>query len=263
MESTSSGRRIRKRNLNECTPSGSNRTKKSKTSRKSFKRKSSKAKTSRPQRTAARNARNMLSQMDEISTDEEDVDPEDDSSDSLQYSDIPSEPERKIQDKGEELKQPPLDGLADLVKPPPHSGSQANNANRRRLVLKFSLRDSKKNVSSEDMRNACDTQADTVCQSSRSQDSTEKSTQDRSSINPALSFTDVTADLPQSHIKSEDTDAVQTENPINDLNGSMCVEGNTVQCKEQKIDAPRSADAMLTNHVFDDIEQNANGYVKF
>lgn len=261
VESTTSGRRVRKRNLDECdsTPTGSNRTKKSKNSRKLSKRKSSKAKTLRPQRIAARNARSMLSQMDEISTDGEDVDLEDDSSDSLQDSDILSEPERKTHSKCEELKQPFLDGLANAAKPPPHSESQSDVGNRRRLVLKFSLRDSKKNVPLEDMRLACDTQADMLCQSSKSQESIREPLPDRSSMDPALSSTDVSNALPQSHSRSEDNDKMQSENAINYLDGSICVEGNTVQCKEVKIDTSKSSRSGFDNH----LEQNANGYVKF
>ncbi|XP_054812506.1 uncharacterized protein LOC129313422 isoform X2 [Prosopis cineraria] len=203
---TSSGRRVRKRNLNDCDgmPSGSNRIKKSKNIRKSSKGKSSNTKTIRPQRTAARIARNMLSQMDEISTDGEDVDLEDESSDSLQDSDIISEPERKIQNVCEEHKQPFLDSLANASKPPAHSESQANVGNRRRLVLKFSLRDSKKNLPLEDMAHACDTQTDMVCESSKSLESIQKSLLDRSSTDPALSFIDVNVAPPESHHIHED-----------------------------------------------------------
>lgn len=238
MESTSSGRRVRKRNLNDCDgmPSGSNRIKKSKKRRKSSKRKSSNTRMLRPQRIAARNARNMLSQMDEESTtDEEDADLEDESSDSLQDSDVVSEPERKSPNLGEEQKQPFLDALADASKPPASSESQANVGNKRRLVLKFSLRDSKKNLPLENMGHACNTQADTVCQSSKSLE--HESVLDESSVNPAASLLDVNAAPPQSDNRNED-----------------------------KINTSKSStptDALITDPGLDDhLRQNIIGYVK-
>lgn len=232
---TSSGRRVRKRNLDKFdgNPSGSNRTKKSRSSSKSSKRKSSKAKTLRPQRIAARNARNMFSQISETSNGEDD-DSEDESSDSLQDSDILSEPERNMHNKSEELEQPILEKFANVAKPPADSQSQVNVENRRRLVLKFSLRDSKKNVPSEDTRLACETQANMACQSSRTQENGEGTIPDKSYMDPALPFRDVTnAKLPESHNRNEHTDNTRAENATNhtDFDGHP--------------------------------EHNANGYVKF
>ncbi|KAA8549090.1 hypothetical protein F0562_000774 [Nyssa sinensis] len=51
-------------------------------------------------------------------------------------------------------------GSEDVVKAPKILESQTNAGNRRRLVLKFSLRDSKKSVPSENTRTQCENQAD-------------------------------------------------------------------------------------------------------
>ena len=268
---TSSGRRVRKRNLNECdgNPSGSNRTKKSKGSLKSSKRKSSKSKTLRPQRTAARNARNMFSQIGETSTDGEDDIPEDESSDSLQDSDILSEPEKKMHNKHGEQRKPVLEEFANVAKPPVYSEPQVNVENRRRLVVKFSLRDSKKTVPLEDTSVSCETQSNMVCQSEsrRPQESIQNTLPDRSSIDPALSYTDVNSVcLPKSNNRDECSDRTQAETATNHLDTSICVEGNTVQCRQierETYTLSRSGDALLADTEFDGhLEHNANGYVK-
>ncbi|CBI36946.3 unnamed protein product, partial [Vitis vinifera] len=142
---TSSGRRVKRRNLNECDGTSSrSRTKKSKNGRKVSKRNSSKIQSLRPQRAAKRNALNMFSQITETSTEGDDEEGlEDDSSGSEQSS---------------------LNEFENAIKFPE---SQSNAGNRRRLVLKFSLRDSKKSIPSEDTRPKCNTQADIVHSPSR------------------------------------------------------------------------------------------------
>ncbi|KAK7344382.1 hypothetical protein VNO77_13909 [Canavalia gladiata] len=267
---TSSGRHVRKRNLDECNgnTSGSNRTKKSKGSSKSSKRKSSKAKTLRPQRTAAHNARNMFSQIGETSTDGEDNDSDDESSDCFQDSDDLSEPERNMDNKRDELKNPVLEKFANVSKPPVYSEPQANVESRPRLVVKFSLRDSKKNVPIEDTGLTCETQANMVSQSSRSQsEESDKKTSYKNSVGSALSLIDATdAKLPQSHNRNENNDKTHTGNIINNLDTSMWVEANTDQCRKMKRHAyelSRSEDVLLTDAEVDDhLEHNANGYVK-
>ncbi|XP_019428466.1 PREDICTED: bromodomain and WD repeat-containing protein 3-like isoform X1 [Lupinus angustifolius] len=208
---TFSGRHASKRNLNECdgNPSGSNRAKKkSKGVSKSSKMKYPKAKTLRPQRVAARNARNMFSQISD--TDGEHDISKDDSSDSLEDLDILSESERKMHNK-HELKEPLFGNVA---KPPAHSESQVKVEKKLGLVLKISLRDSKKNVPLEDTGLACETQANMTCQSSRPQ----KSDQETSA--------EVTnAKLLQSHNTDENTDKSLDES--NHLDTSITVEGNT------------------------------------
>ncbi|XP_019441306.1 PREDICTED: bromodomain and WD repeat-containing protein 1-like isoform X2 [Lupinus angustifolius] len=218
---TSSARRVRKRNLKECdgNPSGSNRAKKkSKGISKPSKRKPSNAKTLRPQRIAARNARNMFSQISD--TDKEDGISENESSDGLKDSDFLNEPERKTPNKHDELKEPFLEEFANVAKPPTHCESQVKVETKQRLVLKLYLRDSKKNVSLRDTRLACETHANMACQSSRSH----KSDQETSA--------GVTnAKLPQSHNTDEHTHKSQAESDHWDT--SIRVEGNTCRQKNQ------------------------------
>ncbi|MED6118897.1 hypothetical protein PIB30_007060, partial [Stylosanthes scabra] len=248
---TSSGRRVRKRNLNECVgnPSGSNRNKKSK---KSSKRKSSKAKALRPQRTAARNARNMFSQIGETSTDGDDDDHEDDeSSESLQDSDIPSESERKMHSKHDELQKPAMEDFGNAVKSPVYSEPPVNVENRRRLVLKFSL--AKKTVPLEDTSPSCETHSNLLCHSeyNRHQESTQNALQE-SSIDPALSYMDVSnAQHPESHNRNECSDRTQAEASRNHLD---------TETKRQKYELPRLGDALQADTEVDGhLEHNPNG----
>ncbi|XVF72736.1 hypothetical protein PTKIN_Ptkin12aG0144300 [Pterospermum kingtungense] len=153
---TSSVRRAKKRYLDERdgSTSGTSRTKKSKSVRKASKRKSSKGKSLRPQRVAARNARSMMSRITGTSTDGDDeVDSEGDSSsdsESLSHdsSTENSEFERNldnVQLKPMKKEQESEDVVWSHELPEP----QSNIVNRKRLVLKFSLRDSKKPDASE------------------------------------------------------------------------------------------------------------------
>ncbi|KAH1259844.1 Bromodomain and WD repeat-containing protein 1 [Glycine max] len=266
---TSSGRRVRKRNLDECNgnTSGSNRLrKKSKGSSKASKRKSSIAKTLRPQRIAAHNARSMFSQIDETSTDGEDNDSDEEASDSFQDPDDLSESEREMDNKHLEIKKPLLEKFATVSKPPAFSESLVNVETRPRLVVKFSLRDSKKNVPTEDTRLACETQDNMVSQSSRPQpeESDQKTFPDTKSLDPALSSMVATnAELPQSLNGNENDDKEQTENATNNLYAFRYVEANTDQCRKMKThthELSRSGDALLTDAEIDDLlEHNANG----
>ncbi|KAK7269614.1 hypothetical protein RIF29_22347 [Crotalaria pallida] len=264
---TSSGRRMRKRNLDECdgNPSGSSRSKKkSRGSSKSSKRKSSKAKTLRPQRTAARNARNMFSQISETSADGEDDISEDESSDSLQDSDILSEPQRKVHDNRDELKQPFLEEFADVAKPPAHSEPQANAVNKRRLVFKFSTRDSKKNVPLEDTRLACETQADMVCRSSRPQESGQGSIPGKVPMDPALSSTEVVnSKLPQSHNTDEHIDGTQAEN--DHLVTSLSAEGldSALQVLSMEPSLPGNHDGSMPGYKLNDGDKGQPGSSKY
>jgi len=266
---TSSGRRARKRNLDECNgnTSGSNRPcKKSKGSSKSSKRKSSKAKTSRPQRVAAHNARHMFSQIDETSTDEEDNDSNDESSDSFQDADDFSEPEREMDVKRDEFKKSLVKKFSNVSNPPACSESQSNVETRPRLVLKFSLRDSKKSVTTEDTKPTCETEDNMLCQSSRPQphESHHKTFPDSKFLDSALSsMTATNSELPQSRNGNENDDRIQTENATNNLHASRYVDENTDQCRKVEThtyELSRSGDALLTDVENDDhLEHNANG----
>ncbi|CAJ2629040.1 unnamed protein product [Trifolium pratense] len=261
VEGTTSGRRVRKRNLEECNGNNhaNNRIKKSKRSSTSAKRKSSKAKTSRPQRTAAHNARNIFSQIDETSTDGEDDDSENESSGSFQDSENLSEPERKIHSKREELKKSPLEEPASVSKPPSYSESHANHNNRPRLLLKFSIRGSKKSVPLEDTKFACENQVDMACQSSRPEtlESVQKTSPGTSFMDPdTYGLSDVTnANLPEWHNRNETA--------INHLDTSMCHEGSTDQSRQMRrhpCERSRSGDALLTDtEVNGHPEFNVNG----
>lgn len=144
VEFTSSGRRVKRRILVERDGfmSRSNRSKKSKNGRKAFTRKTSGAKPVRPQRAVTRNAPqfNLTSTEEEYDSENESSDSESELHDLILEND---KPDNKLQ-KDPGGKQPSL----DAVKP---SGleSQSNDGNRKRLVFKFSLRDFKKSMVSE------------------------------------------------------------------------------------------------------------------
>lgn len=155
---TSSGRRVKKRYLvaRDGTIPKTSRTKKSKSGRKASKRKSSKGKTLRPQRTAARNARSIMSRITGTSTDGDDeVDSEGDSSNSESFSQDSSTQNSETERHLENVK------LKSIKKEQESEGivwshelpkTQSDTLNRKRLVLKFSLRDSRKPAASEATR---------------------------------------------------------------------------------------------------------------
>ena len=267
---TSSGRRVKKRNLDEChgTISGSNRMKKSRSSRKVSKRKSSKAKIMRPQRVAALNALNMFSQITGTSSDEEDENgSENDSSDSesvLQDSDIQSNESdanlQNMQQKCTKEEHSSLDELTDVAKLPASSESQSIVGNKRRLVLKFSLRDSKKHVSPEDTRLKCDNEAGLVNPFSRSQEATQEDRTDQSSIDPMSSSTDI-IDVELSQTRNDCMDRVQHGKAEDHLEACTGDEENKKRWGDVM---PRDASTEL-NANFDVPKENnteVNGYVK-
>lgn len=178
---TTSGRRVKRRNLIEHDGTSSSRSKRTKwnNGRRTSKRK---AQSLRPQRVSARNAINFSSQIAEasISEDEDDEDEEEDdgsednSSESeslLQDSNIQSnEPVGDLQNKNQNYlksEKASLDESEDVVKPPKHLDSQTNVVNRKKLILKFSLRNPTKSVVSENSRTLCVNQANVTSSSSR------------------------------------------------------------------------------------------------
>lgn len=149
---TFSGRRVKRRNLDEFDGNSlrSNRTRKSRSGRKVSHKNSSKSKSLRPQRAAARNALTLFSRMKGTSTDGEDEDGSEgdlsESESSLEDSNIESdESDGSLQNeqckhsKGKEVS---LDEFEDMDKQHEHPESCMNVGNRRRLVLKFPIRDS-------------------------------------------------------------------------------------------------------------------------
>ncbi|KAH9617969.1 hypothetical protein KSS87_003832 [Heliosperma pusillum] len=146
---TSSGRRVKKRNLDECDGSSHrvHQKLKSKNGRKNSK-KSSKG--SRPRRAAARNALTLFSKIKGNSSEQEEYETECLSSDSesaLEYSEFESEesdkilPDEKLKIlKGKEIF---FEDSEDVPRPQESHESLENGLNRRRLVLKLPYRDSK------------------------------------------------------------------------------------------------------------------------
>jgi PH-interacting protein len=281
---TSSGRRVKKRNLAECdgTISGSNRMKKSRSSRKVSKRKSSKAKTLRPQRAAARNALNMFSRITGTSSDGEENDSEDDSSDSqsvLQDSNIQSNKSyanlQNMQRQCAKEEHSSLEEFTGVAKPPALSESNSVVGNKRRLVLKFSLRDSKKHVSPEDTSFKCDNQAGPVNPSSRPQETPQEDRTNKSSMDPVSSFTDITdVALSQTYNRYDCMDRVQcgmTEDLLEPSAGDEEnknrwgeINGRTSKCSRSGDVMPRDASTEL-DASFDVLKENkndVNGYVK-
>lgn len=158
-EFTASGRRIRRKRVEDCngTSSQKKRGKKLRSGRKASKKNSSIAKLSRPQRAAARNALSGFARVPGTSSlGEDDVDgSEDDSSDSgslSQDSEIrDDEPvwdlQYKLDQGGEKA---PLDDSPTVMNPFEMSVPQAPVESRKKLVLKLSVRDTKKSLPKSD-----------------------------------------------------------------------------------------------------------------
>ncbi|XP_062143501.1 uncharacterized protein LOC133851186 isoform X2 [Alnus glutinosa] len=274
---TSSGRRVKKRNLAECdgTISGSNRMKKLRSSRKVSKRKSSKAKTLRPQRAAARNALNMFSRITGTSSDGDENDSEDDSSDSqsvLQDSNIQSNKSyanlQNMQRQCAKEEHSSLEEFTGVAKPPALSESNLVVGNKRRLVLKFSLRDSKKHVSPEDTSFKCDNQAGPVNPSSRPQETPQEDRTNKSSMDPVSSFTDITdVALSQTYNRYDCMDRVQcgmTEDLLEPSAGDEEnknrwgeINGRTSKCSRSGDVMPRDASTEL-DASFDVLKESKN-----
>ncbi|WCJ22313.1 WD40/YVTN repeat-like-containing domain Bromodomain [Euphorbia peplus] len=155
----SSGRHVKKRKLSEHDGllSGSNRAKKQKSGRKAPKRKSSRVKPSRPQRVAARNAINMLSRITGSSSDGDDS--EDDASssgpdfeDSITERNLTNGYLQSEEDKYTKEETHAVDA-ENIAKSPDLPESQPNPGDRKKLVLKFSLRQLKKPASPDNIIN--------------------------------------------------------------------------------------------------------------
>ncbi|KAJ6324663.1 hypothetical protein OIU76_011872 [Salix suchowensis] len=180
---TSSGRRVKRKNLDECdgNTTRSNRTRKSRIGRKASKRKSSDSKALRPQRVAARNALSLFSKITGTVTDGEDEDgSEGDLSETesgTQDSNIESdESDRSLRDEGNRnLKgKDILEEPEDFAKYHEFTESHVNTIKRRRLVLKLPVHDSSKIALQEFGMHKGDNQVDLVGSSSKApQEATE------------------------------------------------------------------------------------------
>ncbi|KAG5555237.1 hypothetical protein RHGRI_012690 [Rhododendron griersonianum] len=152
---TSSGRRVKRKNLDECggEVNGKNR-RKSRHGQKASRRKSSSSKSFRPQRAAARNALNLFSRLTGVSADGEEDRSESslesesmlqDSSMGSEESDTSSQNKQHNHSKGKEVLVDESDGV---VKPHECSESRLISGNRR-LVVKFPTRALNKSVPAE------------------------------------------------------------------------------------------------------------------
>ncbi|KAJ6689796.1 hypothetical protein OIU85_006135 [Salix viminalis] len=173
---TSSGRRVKRKNLDECDGNSirSDRARKLRIGRKASKKKSSTSKALRPQRAAARNARSLFSKITGTATDGEDEDgsegdlseTESRMEDSIIGSDesnrsLHNEGKRNL--KGKDI----LEESEDFAESCEPTESHMNTINRRRLVFKLPVRDSIKNVFPESGIHKCDNQVDLVGSSSK------------------------------------------------------------------------------------------------
>lgn len=148
---TSSGRLVKRRNLNEHDGSlvKSKSSKKPRNRRRSLKRKSVQERLLNQQV----GGRNSLLRINETSTDEDAEGSESNSSDDellLQNSNI----------QNQECTINSFDENKDVVEPSERLDSQENIGNRRRLILKISVRDSKKSVPVESIGSKCDNEGD-------------------------------------------------------------------------------------------------------
>lgn len=144
---TSSGRLVKRRNLNEHDGSlvKSKSSKKPRNRHRSLKRKSIQERLLSQQVGRC----NSLLRINGTSTDEDAEGSESNSSDDellLQNSDI----------QNQECTTNSLDENKDVVEPPKRLDSQENIGNRRRLILKISVRDSKKSVPVESIESKCE-----------------------------------------------------------------------------------------------------------
>lgn len=155
-----SGRRLKRGNLDESGGSSSRtrRAKKQKKGRAPSKRKSVKEKSLRPQRAAARNALTSFSQIQEVSSDEDDESLEDDDSSEseamLQTSEVESE-ELNSNSLGEKSKDPKAEPISSHA-------SEKIGQQPKRLVLKFSTRNNKKSEALESVQPLIENQADLI-----------------------------------------------------------------------------------------------------
>ncbi|XP_010546988.1 PREDICTED: PH-interacting protein isoform X2 [Tarenaya hassleriana] len=150
---TSSGRRVKRRNFDELdgAPSNSKRTRKSSNGRKESKKKSSKSKSSRPRRAAARNALTWFSKITGTSKDAEEEDGSElsDSSESESTSHDTDTGDSELDGALSNGHGKQLKGKEILICHPEDGAQQrdfaeSHNAERRRLVLRFPVRNSNK-----------------------------------------------------------------------------------------------------------------------
>ncbi|KAG7018575.1 Bromodomain and WD repeat-containing protein 1 [Cucurbita argyrosperma subsp. argyrosperma] len=173
---TSSGRRVKRRNMDEYEGDTvrNSRNRKLKSGHRASKKKSA-SKSLRPQRAAARNARNWISSFKGKCTDGEDeYESGGDCSESestLEDSDIESdEYERSLQNRNKHSKGKEvfLDEAELITKPLDVPESRVDSGNRKKLILKFSLKNPNKVDPPSNTTLTCTNMADVASSSSRS-----------------------------------------------------------------------------------------------
>nr|CAD1833232.1 unnamed protein product [Ananas comosus var. bracteatus] len=162
-EFTSSGRRVKRRNLDErdaVTTSRTNRVRRSRNGHLASKKKSSKSKSLRPQRRAACNALNLFSKMTGISTDGEEEDEMDSTSSESESMTLPDSNSQSVEsEKSMRNSQPKqskdkevLRECEDVEKPSQPVEAPENTGVKRKLVLRLPNRCSKAVVPSDSMK---------------------------------------------------------------------------------------------------------------
>ncbi|KAJ6849084.1 uncharacterized protein M6B38_271400 [Iris pallida] len=265
---TSSGRRVKRRNLDECDGTHVSRThrkRRSKNGRLTLKKKSSKSKTLRPQRRAARNALSLFSKIGD-SSEEEDEDQFESTSES--ESEFPDSNTQSIESDSmhQSERQHPKDKVAskdefEVAKP---SENQANPG-RRRLVLKLPLRDSKSAISVENFRpeyRELESMTDAIPKANSDACST--------AFQPVQSFGDITDAMMLETVKSNEREQVEkSDHCISTSHGGSTIKWGEVKArsfKRLKLSDTVAPDAWLPSNTNLDnpshIREDANGHLK-
>lgn len=281
---TSSGRRVKRRNLDECDDNSfsNGRIKKSRNGQKALRRKSSgsktsKSKSSRPRRAAARNALHFFSKITGTSTDEEvEDDSEGDSSESesiAQDSYVESdESDRALQNeqikhsKGKEIFFGETEDVTKINALP----ESHNAGSRRRLVLKLPGRDPKKLLPPE---SAMEIKVDGVENSvgltcKASQEATEGGVKHISSLDLGCSSADAKHSMIGRGIRGQ-SDKTECHLDLTEGYKDGAIKWGGVKArtsKRPKLEEPLSSDAYtgstLCLHNHKEKENNDNGCIK-
>ncbi|KAK9086311.1 hypothetical protein Syun_028705 [Stephania yunnanensis] len=212
---TSSGRRVKRRNLDERDGmiSQCSRPRKSRNGQKALRKKLSKSKTLRPQRLAARNALHLFSRINGDDDDEEDESSETDSSESdsdmLESRIHNSESDRylqNVQHRNPREREALNNETNDIVKTHEHPESSTNPVGRRRLVLKLPLRDLKKFASLGNTKTEITQQVDLASTSDAPPEITDGPRNHMNSKDPGSSSGHVTGSVP-----SQSSDEIKIE----------------------------------------------------
>lgn len=271
---TSSGRRVKRRNLDECDDNAlrNNRSKKGKSGRKKSRRRSSKSKSSRPQRAAARNALHLFSKITGTPTDGEEDSFDGDFSESessLQESNIESdESGRHLQNdqqkysKGKEISLDESEDTKSHELPEPCT----NAVNRRRLVLRLPVRDSKPVLETSVQK--FDNQAELVATSSKSAQQATNVNRNGSSSKDPLSYS---GSVNHDTVERDQANLDYLEDPIDLFDGYMkgkirwgVVRARTSRCLKvgEAVSSDANARSVICLNDVNEKENFGNGHEK-